>query len=93
MEQILINLVAGALGGNTAGKASSTFDLGTLENTIAGLIGGGVLGQIITFAWPAITASSQSGNPNVGSTFIADRPPVVDREHSIDVGVTGGIQQ
>lgn len=63
MEQILINLVAGALGGNTAGKASSTFDLGTLENTIAGLIGGGVLGQIITFAWPAITASSQSGIP------------------------------
>lgn len=63
MEQILINLVAGALGGNAAGKASSTFDLGTLGNTIAGLVGGGVLGQIITLVLPAL----QSGNLDVGS--------------------------
>lgn len=67
MEQILINLVAGALGGNAAGKASPTFDLGTLGNTIAGLVGGGVLGQIITMAWPAVAASIQSGNFDVGS--------------------------
>jgi uncharacterized membrane protein YeaQ/YmgE (transglycosylase-associated protein family) len=53
MEQILINLVAGALGGNAAGKASPGFDLGTLGNTIAGLIGGGVLGQIITMTGQA----------------------------------------
>lgn len=67
MEQLLINLVAGALGGNAAGKATPTFDLGTLGNTISGLIGGGVLGQIITLAWPAIATSVQSGNFNVGS--------------------------
>jgi uncharacterized membrane protein YeaQ/YmgE (transglycosylase-associated protein family) len=47
MEQILINLVAGALGGVGAGKSSPTFDLGMLGNIISGLIGGGVLGQII----------------------------------------------
>jgi len=67
MEQILINLVAGALGGNAAGKASPTFDLGTLGNTIAGLVGGGVLGQIITLVWPAVSASLQGGNLDVGS--------------------------
>ena len=67
MEQILINLVAGALGGNAAGKASPTFDLGTIGNTIAGLVGGGVLGQIITMAWPTVAASIQSGNFDVGS--------------------------
>jgi hypothetical protein len=67
MEQLLINLVAGAIGGNAAGKASSTFDLGTLGNTIAGLVGGGVLGQIITLVWPSVVASMQSGNFNVGS--------------------------
>jgi hypothetical protein len=33
MEQILINLVAGALGGVGAGKSSPTFDLGTLETS------------------------------------------------------------
>jgi hypothetical protein len=46
MEQILINLVAGALGGVGAGKSSPTFDLGTAGNIISGLVGGGLLGQI-----------------------------------------------
>jgi hypothetical protein len=66
MEQILINLVAGALGGNAAGKASSNLDLGTLGNTIAGAVGGGVLGQIITLLIPAVTAAAQAGNLSVG---------------------------
>jgi uncharacterized membrane protein YeaQ/YmgE (transglycosylase-associated protein family) len=47
MEQILINLITGALGGVGAGKASPTFDLGTIGNIISGLVGGGVLGQIV----------------------------------------------
>ena len=34
MEQILINLVAGAIGGVGVGKSSSTFDLGTAENRL-----------------------------------------------------------
>jgi uncharacterized membrane protein YeaQ/YmgE (transglycosylase-associated protein family) len=50
MEQILINLIAGALGGVGAGKSSPTFDLGTIGNLVSGLVGGGVLGQIVTFA-------------------------------------------
>ena len=44
MEQILINLVAGALGGIGVGKSSPTFDLGTAGNIISGLVGGGLLG-------------------------------------------------
>ena len=66
MEQILIHLVAGALGGVGAGKSSPTFDLGTLGNTISGLVGGGVLGQIATLLLPTITAAAQSGNLSVG---------------------------
>jgi hypothetical protein len=65
MEQILINLVAGALGGVGAGKASPTFDLGMLGNVIAGLVGGGVLGQIVTLLMPAIMAAAQSGDLSV----------------------------
>jgi hypothetical protein len=66
MEQILMNLVAGAVGGVAAGKSSSTFDLGTIGNIISGAIGGGVLGQVVTLALPSIVAAAQSGNLTVG---------------------------
>jgi uncharacterized membrane protein YeaQ/YmgE (transglycosylase-associated protein family) len=66
MEQILINLIAGALGGAAAGKSSPTFDLGTVGNIISGLVGGGVLGQIVTLALPSVMAAAQSGNLSVG---------------------------
>ena len=66
MEQVLINLIAGALGGVGAGKASSNFDLGTMGNIISGLVGGGVLGQIVTLLLPSVVAAAQSGNLSVG---------------------------
>jgi uncharacterized membrane protein YeaQ/YmgE (transglycosylase-associated protein family) len=69
MEQILINLVAGALGGVGAGKASPNFDLGMLGNIIAGLVGGGVLGQIVTLMLPAVAAAAQAGNLTVGGVI------------------------
>jgi hypothetical protein len=65
MEQILINLVAGALGGVGAGKSSPTFDLGTAGNIISGLVGGGLLGQIATLLLPSLLAAAQSGNFSV----------------------------
>ena len=65
MEQLLINLVAGAIGGIGAGKSSPTFDLGMIGNIISGLIGGGVLGQIVTLALPSVVAAAQSGNLSV----------------------------
>jgi hypothetical protein len=65
MEQILINLIAGAIGGVGTGKSSPTFDLGIIGNIISGLIGGGVLGQIVNLVLPAITAAAQSGDLSV----------------------------
>ena len=65
MEQLLINLVAGAIGGIGAGKSSPTFDLGMIGNIISGLVGGGVLGQIVTLALPSVVAAAQSGNLSV----------------------------
>ena len=65
MEQVLINLVAGALGGAAAGKSSPTFDLGTIGNIVTGLIGGGVVGQVATLLLPSIIAAAQSGNLSV----------------------------
>jgi len=65
MEQILINLIAGDIGGVGTGKSSPTFDLGIIGNIISGLIGGGVLGQIVNLVLPAITAAAQSGDLSV----------------------------
>jgi hypothetical protein len=69
MEQIIINLIAGALGGAATGKSSPTFDLGTVGNIISGLVGGGVLGQIVTLALPSVMAAAQSGNLSVGGVI------------------------
>lgn len=69
MEQILINLVSGALGGVGAGKASQTFDLGTAGNIISGLVGGGVLGQVVTLLLPSVVAAAQTGNLTVSGVI------------------------
>ena len=69
MEQLLINLITGALGGAAIGKASPTFDLGTIGNIIAGLVGGGVLGQIVTLLLPSVMAAAQTGNLSVSGVL------------------------
>lgn len=69
MEQILINLVAGAVGGNAAGAAVKQYDMGAVGNTIAGAVGGGVLGQILALVWPAVTTAMSSGSFDIGSVI------------------------
>ena len=49
---LIIQLIAGALGGNAAGAASKDVSLGTLGNTIAGAIGGVGGGQLLTALIP-----------------------------------------
>ncbi len=44
---LLISLVSGAVGGNVAGAAAPDKSLGTLGNSISGLIGGGAGGLIL----------------------------------------------
>jgi hypothetical protein len=66
VEQILINLIAGALGGVATGKSSPTFDLGMIGNIISGLVGGGVLGQIVTLLLPSVVAAAEAGNLSIG---------------------------
>ena len=69
MEQLIVNLIAGAVGGVGAGKASPKFDLGMIGNIIAGAVGGGVLGQIVSLLIPAVTAAAQSGNLTAGGVI------------------------
>ena len=45
MTSLIISLVSGAVGGNAAGKVLKNFDMGTLWNSVAGIVGGGLGGE------------------------------------------------
>jgi hypothetical protein len=45
--ELLISLVSGAIGGNVAGGALKKFDLGMVGNSLAGVVGGGLGGQVL----------------------------------------------
>ena len=44
---LIIQLVSGAVGGNIAGSLFKNLSLGTAGNSIAGIVGGGLGGQIL----------------------------------------------
>jgi uncharacterized membrane protein YeaQ/YmgE (transglycosylase-associated protein family) len=44
---LILELAAGAAGGNLAGKLLPKSTLGTIGNSIAGIVGGGLGGQIL----------------------------------------------
>jgi len=44
---IIIQLVSGAVGGNAAGSIMKNLSLGTLGNSLVGILGGGLGGQLL----------------------------------------------
>lgn len=60
MESLIIQLISGAVGGNAAGKAMPNFDLGTLWNSVAGVIGGGIGAQLIGAVVPGLLSGGLS---------------------------------
>jgi hypothetical protein len=53
LTNLLIQIVAGAVGGNLAG-AMKDINLGTVGNTIAGAVGGGLGGQALAALVPML---------------------------------------
>ena len=62
---LIIQLIAGAIGGNAAGAAMKNVDLGTLGNTIAGALGGAGGGTLLTALLPILQGAA--GNVDVGA--------------------------
>jgi hypothetical protein len=58
---LIIQLVAGAIGGNGAGSALKNYSLGGLGNTIAGAIGGVGGGQALQALIPALAGATGGG--------------------------------
>jgi len=65
LVNLIVQIVAGAIGGNVAGAAGKNFDLGAALNSLVGAIGGGVGGQILTALIPFLTAAGN--NVDIGA--------------------------
>ena len=63
MEQLIIQLISGAVGGNVAGALLKQFNLGVLINSIAGIVGGGIGGQILS----SVLGVGAGGGMDIGS--------------------------
>jgi hypothetical protein len=58
---LIIQAIAGAIGGNAAGGFLKNLDLGPLAKTISGAIGGGIGGQILENLIPGLGGAAAPG--------------------------------
>ncbi len=63
---LIIQLLSGAAGGNIAGSLMKNISLGTLGNTIAGIVGGG-LGAKLLGMLGILAAAKSGGSLDIGS--------------------------
>ena len=61
LTALIIQLISGAIGGNAVGAAAKESSLGPLGNTIAGALGGGIGGQILSSVLGLGGAAAASG--------------------------------
>ena len=64
MLALIIQLLSGAAGGNIAGAVLKNFNLGPVGNTIAGVVGGGLGGQLLGMAG---AGGAAAGGMDIGS--------------------------
>jgi uncharacterized membrane protein YeaQ/YmgE (transglycosylase-associated protein family) len=62
---LLVQLISGAVGGNIAGSLMKKFSLGTVGNSIVGILGGGLGGLVLH----SLGVGTGSGGVDVGSVI------------------------
>jgi len=72
MIPLIISLASGALGGNVAGALMKKFSLGTMLNSVVGILGGGIGSQILGMlgigaASATAGAAAGGGMPDIGT--------------------------
>ena len=67
--ELIISLIAGALGGNAVGAVAKNLNLGVLLNSVASIVGGGLGSQIIGMLGGAgaADAAAAAGGLDIGS--------------------------
>src|SRR5262249_20954140 len=63
----IISLISGIIGGNLAGSAMKEQSLGALGNSLAGLVGGGLGGQLLSALGVLGGAGAPAGSLDLGS--------------------------
>lgn len=63
MAELIIQLISGAVGGNIAGGVLKNLNLGPVWNSVVGILGGGLGGQLLN----AVGLLGQSGGLDIGS--------------------------
>lgn len=58
---LVVQLIAGAIGGNAAGAVFKDKSLGSLGNTIAGIIGGGLGGKLLSILLGGAAVEAATG--------------------------------
>ena len=61
---LLIELVSGAVGGNVAGSLMKKYSLGTVWNSVLGILGGGLGGRLLGLLG---VSAAPSGSLDIGS--------------------------
>ena len=64
---LLVSLISGAAGGNIAGALLKNLSLGTLWNSVAGIVGGGLGGKILAAIAPVLAAKAGAGGLDLGA--------------------------
>ncbi len=64
---LIIQLISGAVGGNVAGAAMKDKSLGTIGNSIAGIVGGGLGGQLLDILGIAVATGGTDVSSMAGS--------------------------
>lgn len=68
LTSLIIQLISGAAGGNIAGAILKKYDLGPIGNSIVGIIGGGLGGQLLgLLGVGGASAGAAAGGLDIGS--------------------------
>lgn len=60
--EMIIGLISGAVGGNAAGALFKNLSLGTLGNSVAGIVGGAVLPSVLNMIGMGGAAETAAGS-------------------------------
>jgi len=64
---LIVQLISGAVGGNVAGGILKNFSLGTAGNSIVGILGGGIGGQLLGMMGVATSTGGMDVASVIGS--------------------------